>query len=178
MVRSKYADLGIDDIHKINQDIVSTHVQYDDEGRVVQGVDFSFNKSESDGTMKYFRLAYPIINALNNGKRLIVDELDSRLHTLLTLKIVELFHAHLTNPKHAQLIFTLHDTIILSGDLLRRDQIWFTKKNGKGASELFSLSEYKVRSNAPFEKDYLSGNMEEYLSSEIFSGCLLKWRSE
>lgn len=154
---SKYADLGIEDIHKVNNDIISTHVQYDDDGREVKGIDFWFDKSESDGTIKYFRLAYPIINALDKGERLIIDELDSKLHPLLTKAIVELFNSHVTNPKHAQLIFTLHDTTILSGYLLRRDQIWFTQKNGKGASELFSLSEYKVRSNAPYEKEYLSG---------------------
>ena len=129
--------LGIEDIHKINNDIISTHVQYDEEGRVIQGVDFSFDKSESDGTIKYFRLAYPIINALDNGKRLIIDELDGKLHPNLTYALVSLFNSHLTNRKHAQLIFTLHDTTILSGYLLRRDQIWFTEKNGKGESELF-----------------------------------------
>ena len=154
---SKYADLGIEDIHKINNDIISTHVQYDNEGRVVQGIDFSFDKSESDGTIKYFRLAYPIINALDNGKRLIIDELDGKLHPNLTYALVSLFNSHHTNQKHAQLIFTLHDTTILSGYLLRRDQIWFTEKNGKGASELFSLSEFKVRSNAPYQRDYLAG---------------------
>ena len=154
---SKYADLGIEDIHKINNDIVSTHVQYDNEGRVVKKIDFSFDKNESDGTIKYFRLAYPIINALDNGKRLIVDELDSKLHPNLTYALVSLFNSHQTNQKHAQLIFTLHDTNILNGYLLRRDQIWFTEKNGIGASELFSLSEFTVRSNAPYEKDYLAG---------------------
>ena len=170
---SKCADLGIEDIHKVNNDIVSTHVQYDDEGRVVRGVDFSFDRCESDGTLKYFRLAYPIINALDNGFTLIVDELDSRLHPLLTKKIIELFNSHVTNRRHAQLIFTLHDTAILGGALLRRDQIWFAQKNGRGDSELFSLAEYKVRSNAPFEKDYLSGKYGAIPITGDFQCCFV-----
>ena len=118
---SKYADLGIEDIHKVNNDIVSTHILYDDEGRVVNGVDF-FAKRKSDGNMKYFRLAYRIINELDNGKRLVLDELDSKLPPLFPMAIVELSNSHFTNPKHAQLIFTLHDTTILSGRQLRRDK--------------------------------------------------------
>ena len=86
---------------------------------------------------------------VDNGKRIIIEELDSRLHPLLAMKIVELFNSHLTNTKRAQLVFTFHDTSILKEYFLRRDQVRFTQKNGKGASELFSLSEYKVRSNAP-----------------------------
>ena len=49
------------------------------------------------------------------------------------------------------------DTNILSSGLFRRDQIWFTQKDRFGATSLYSLSDYKVRSDAPFEKDYLSG---------------------
>ena len=71
--------------------------------------------------------------------------------------IVGLFNNAITNPRNAQLIFTTHDTNLLSSHLFRRDQIWFTQKDIYGASRLFSLTEYKVRSNAPFERDYLLG---------------------
>ena len=73
---AKYADLGIDNIAKIDNRIVSSHRQYDDEGKATHNVAFSFNGNESEGTIKYFSLAYPIIDALDNGKRLVVDELD------------------------------------------------------------------------------------------------------
>ena len=154
---SRYADLGIENIEKIDNTIVSTHTQYDDEGNEVKAVTFPFRKNESEGTIKYFSLAYPIIDALDNGKRLIIDEFDSKMHPLLTCRIIALFNSKETNPKNAQLIFTTHDTNLLSASIFRRDQIWFTQKDRYGATELYSLAEYKVRNDASFEKDYLSG---------------------
>lgn len=154
---AKYADLGIENITKIDNRIVSDHKQYDDEGREVNNVSFAFSRNESEGTIKYFSLAYPIIDALDNGKRIVIDELDSKLHPLLVKRIVALFNDAKTNPKGAQLLFTAHDTFLLSAGLFRRDQVWFTQKNSFGATELFSLAEYKVRSTSPFEKDYLLG---------------------
>ena len=154
---ARYADLGIESITKIDNRLVSHHRQYDDEGREVNNVSFAFNQNESEGTIKYFSLAYPIIDALDNGKRVVVDELDSKLHPLLVRRIVALFNDSSTNPKGAQLLFTAHDTFLLSAGLFRRDQVWFTQKNNFGATELYSLAEYKVRSSSPFEKDYLSG---------------------
>ena len=154
---ARYADLGIEDITKTGNRIVSHHRQYDDEGREVNNVSFSFNNNESEGTIKYFSLAYPIIDALDNGKRVVIDELDSKLHPLLVKRIVALFNDAKTNPKGAQLLFTAHDTFLLSAGLFRRDQVWFTQKDSFGATELYSLAEYKVRSTSPFEKEYLHG---------------------
>ena len=154
---ARYADLGIESITKTDNRLVSHHRQYDDEGRVVNNVPFAFNRNESEGTIKYFSLAYPIIDALDNGKRIVIDELDSRLHPLLVRRIVALFNDANTNPKGAQLLFTAHDTYLLSAGLFRRDQVWFTQKNSFGATELYSLAEYKVRSGSTFEKDYLQG---------------------
>lgn len=154
---AKYADLGIESISKIDNRIVSNHRQFDDDGRETNNVSFSFNGNESEGTIKYFSLAYPIIDALDNGKRLVIDELDSKLHPLLVRKIISLFNSAKTNPKGAQLLFTTHDTFLLSAGLFRRDQIWFTQKDSFGATEAYSLAEYKVRGSSPFEKDYLQG---------------------
>lgn len=154
---SRYADLGIENIEKVNNAIISMHTQYDDEGNEVKLINFPFKKNESEGTIKYFSLAYPIIDALDNGKRLIIDEFDSKMHPLLTYRIIALFNSKETNPKNAQLIFTTHDTNLLSASIFRRDQIWFTQKDRFGATELYSLAEYKVRNDASFEKDYLSG---------------------
>lgn len=154
---ARYADLGIESITKIDNRIVSNHRQYDDEGREVNNVTFSFNGNESEGTIKYFSLSYPIIDALDHGKRLVVDELDSKLHPLLIRKIITLFNSSGTNPKGAQLLFTTHDTFLLGAGLFRRDQVWFTQKDSFGATEAYSLAEYKVRGNSPFEKEYLQG---------------------
>ncbi len=154
---AKYADLGIDSIVKMDNRIVSNHRQYDDEGKETNSVAFSFSSNESDGTIKYFSLAYPIIDALDNGKLLVIDELASKLHPLLVRRIIGLFNSAKTNPKGAQLLFTTHDTFLLSTGMFRRDQIWFTQKNSFGSTEAYSLVEYKVRSNTPFERDYLAG---------------------
>lgn len=154
---SRYADLGIENIEKVNNTIISTHTQYDDEGNEVKLINFPFKKNESEGTIKYFSLAYPIIDALDNGKRLVIDEFDSKMHPLLTCRIIALFNSKATNPHNAQLVFTTHDTNLLSSNIFRRDQIWFTQKDRYGATELYSLAEYKVRNDASFEKDYLSG---------------------
>lgn len=184
---TKYADLGIDDIKisqgeisnvnvamKDGQDdesvkekligkpvsaLMSVHQKYDKDLKEKSLVHFLFNQSESEGTIKYFSLAGPILDTLDNGKILIIDELDSKLHTLLTQKIISLFNSKETNPKNAQLIFTTHDTNLLSSHLFRRDQIWFTQKDRYGATSLYSLADYivAVRNDASFEKDYLSG---------------------
>jgi AAA15 family ATPase/GTPase len=87
-----------------------------------------------------------------------VDELDSRLHTRITKKLIELFN-HKKNKK-AQLIFTSHDVNLLNKDLFRRDQIWFTEKDQFGASSLYSLADFKaeqVRNTSSFVKNYLEG---------------------
>ena len=154
---SKFADLGIEDIEKSDNHILSRHLQYDTNGVAKGETSFQFLSMESEGTIKYFSMAYPIIKALDNGSRLVIDEFDSKLHPVLTNRIISLFNSRETNPRNAQLIFTAHDTNILSSGLFRRDQIWFTQKDRFGATSLYSLSDYKVRSDAPFEKDYLSG---------------------
>jgi len=139
--------------------INTLHKKYNDAKEFVkyEVIDFGL---ESKGTRKLFSLLGPIIDTIRNGKILIVDELDSRLHTLLTIELIKFFHSKVN--KKAQLIFASHDTNLLRKDIFRRDQIWFTEKNNIGATELYSLVEYKVnqatvRNDASFEKDYLLG---------------------
>jgi AAA15 family ATPase/GTPase len=134
-----------------------THRKYDSGGRPVAVEHFDLEQ-ESQGTQKLFALAWPLIEVLNEGSILIIDELDARLHPLITCEIIRLFNSQESNPHYAQLIFTTHDTNLLSNKLLRRDQIWFTEKDKYGATDLYSLVEYKgVRNDASFEKDYIQG---------------------
>ena len=97
------------------------------------------------------------MDTLGKGKVLFVDELDARLHPLLTQEIVKLFNDPEKNPNRAQLVFATQDTNLLDHRLLRRDQIWFTEKDREGASHLYSLVEFKIDNDAPFEKDYVQG---------------------
>ena len=111
---------------------------------------------ESEGTLKLFELSPFIYEALKEGRPIIIDEFDARFHPLLTKKILELFNSN-QNSK-SQLLFTTHDTNLLSADLLRRDQIEFVEKDKYGASHLYSLVQFKgIRNNASFEKDYIQG---------------------
>ncbi len=112
---------------------------------------------ESEGTQKLLYLSGPVLDTLQKGNILVIDEIEARMHTLLTRKLIGLFNSKITNPQHAQLIFATHDTNLLSNKLFRRDQIWFTEKDEFGASHLYSLAELKVRNDSSFENDYLHG---------------------
>jgi len=122
-----------------------------DKGKAVFGIN-----DESLGTQRLLYLAGPILDILNKGRTLIVDELDSSLHPLLVRRLVELFHSPL-NAKGAQLIFTTHDTSLLNPELFRRDQVWFVEKDRQQASSLYPLSDFSPRKNEALETGYLSG---------------------
>ncbi|MDJ0697751.1 MAG: ATP-binding protein [Mastigocoleus sp. MO_188.B34] len=133
------------------------HKKFDSEDNYISTELFNLNQEESKGTQKVFALAGPLVDVLKNGKILVVDELDARLHPLISIAIIQLFNSNESNPKQAQLIFMTHDTNLLSNKIFRRDQIWFTEKNRYGATDLYSLAEYKVRNDASFESDYIKG---------------------
>ena len=109
---------------------------------------------ESQGTIKSIMLYILSKLAIKNGYTMVIDELNTRLHPLLLKFIIDLFYEHDTQ---AQLIYTAHDTTLLDRQFFRRDQILFVDKDEYGVSELVALSDYKVRSDASFEKDYLAG---------------------
>lgn len=137
-------------------EIRSAHRLYESDGTPGPVVYFDLDK-ESHGTQKLIGLAGPLLDKLKKGGVLLIDELDSRLHPLITCALIDLFNSHARNPKHAQLIFTTHDTSLLSKDRFRRDQLWFVEKSAQGKSWLRSLAEYRVRNDSSFEKDYLNG---------------------
>ncbi len=120
-------------------------------------------QSESAGTLKMFTL-YPILtDILEFGGVLFIDELNARLHPLLVRTFVQIFLNCELNPKHAQLIFTSHDSWQLNSNLLRRDEIWFVDKDERGVSRLYSLADFvdeggaKIRRDENYEKNYLLG---------------------
>jgi len=118
---------------------------------------------ESAGTLKMFSLYPSLMEVLETGGILCIDELNARLHPLLVRNFILTFLDPARNPKHAQIIFTSHDTWQLSNNLLRRDEIWFVKKGEQGISELYSLAEFednegvKIRKDENYEKNYLLG---------------------
>ncbi len=112
---------------------------------------------ESEGTKKFYRIIGPILACLNTNSVICIDELDAKLHHLLTKAVVKLFNSTVTNKRNSQLIFSTHDTNLLNYGNLRRDQIWFTEKDQQGATDLYSLAEVKVRNDEALEKNYIRG---------------------
>lgn len=115
---------------------------------------------ESNGTQKYFAIAGPLLNALENGSCLMADELDVRLHPLLTNSIIEMFQSDKVNEK-AQLVCAIHDIHIMSQkDKIRRDQIWFADREKNGSTRLYSAWDYKARKYEKIHKNYLAGSYD------------------
>ena len=112
---------------------------------------------ESRGTTNFLSLLGPILSALDTGSVLIIDELEASIHPELARRIVRLFNSRESNPKGAQLVFSTHSTNLLGGGLLRRDQIWFTEKDGEGATHLYPLSDFRPRGTENVERGYLQG---------------------
>lgn len=141
-------------------DVLTSHKKYDSNKNAVENAIFTLEDHESSGTRKFFALTGPILDVIENGYTLIVDELDSKLHPNLVCKIVSLFNSKELNKKNAQIIFNTHDTNLLNSGLFRRDQIWFTNKDKYGEAKLYSLADFKsnhVRKNEPFEENYVRG---------------------
>ena len=133
-------------------------------------ISWDFDKHESEGSKKALQLSGPVLSALMNGEILVIDEMEAKLHPIITLNIIDMFLDPTCNPKHAQLIFATHDTNLLSYSKLRRDQIYFTEKNKWESTELFSLSDFvyfnekngeiieeKERKDTDKERRYLEG---------------------
>ncbi|MEO6667970.1 MAG: ATP-binding protein [Ferruginibacter sp.] len=159
-----FNDLKIEDKKNIFESIVKTiHNKFDKNGHPIGNTEFDLSSQESSGTNKIYDIAGSITLSLMFGHFLCIDELDAKLHPLLTKAIVQLFHNNETNSNNAQLIFSTHDTNLLNACLFRRDQIYFTEKNKLEETDLYSLSEYKdadgkkARNDSSIEKNYIEG---------------------
>ena len=143
--------------------IKTLHKKYTEKGEFKELKSFSLRDQESSGTNKLVDISGPIFDTLSKGKILLIDELDAKLHPLMTLSIIKLFNNPEYNKNNAQLIFATHDTNLLKNGKFRRDQIYFVEKDKYEASDLYSLVEYKendnekVRKDRSFQKDYIAG---------------------
>ena len=119
--------------------------------------------AESDGMMQLLCYLVPLLQTLEQGGVIAIDELDTSLHPLLVRRIVEVFQSPRNNPARAgnalQLVFTTHDTSLLLDmeTVFRRDQIWFVEKDADQASRLFSLAEFKTEDGLNHSLAYLHG---------------------
>lgn len=134
--------------------------------------------SESDGTKKMFAALPVILLALKEGRLVIIDELDAKLHPKLLRHIISLFKDMSINIRKAQLIFTSHDMTTMKNTVFRRDEIWFAAENEERASEIYSLYEIRrennerVNNTAAYDKQYLEGRYgaDPYLQNMLSGG--------
>ena len=164
MNRLKKADFMLDHFEVIKKNdglnvsynLATYHKSKAKDGTIINEK-YDFFQNESTGTQKYL-LALALLSSLTQkGALIVIDELDSSLHTHLLQQLVSMIHDSEINKKNAQLIFTTHDTNLLNQDLLRRDQIWFAERDELGNSKLIPLSDFKVKKGINLENSYLQG---------------------
>ncbi len=137
-------------------EVTTGHTIEDDGGRQIE---YSLTlQEESLGTQLLFFYGPLLKDAFEKGKTLILDEIDKSMHPSLVKFIMNLFRDLDINKAGAQLIVTTHETGILTLDMFRRDQIYFTEKDSRnGVTDLYSLDEFSVRKTENIEKGYLMG---------------------
>ena len=155
-----FADLGICDVvlsGTKDKPIISTVHQIQDETGKKKEYALSFNQ-ESMGTQRFFSRIGSWMEALKSGAVLVVDEIETSMHPLLTRHLIEMVQDSLVNKNQAQLIFTTHDTGLLDLTLLRRDQIWFAEKDERTMeTDIYALTEFSPRKEENIAKGYLQG---------------------
>ncbi len=160
---SRLSDKGIPAMPEKHVEIKLGHRSGDG---IVRYLDFS---SESLGTRHLFSILLPMLKALRDGNILIIDEITTSLHTLLSRRLVSMFQDPSVNLNGAQLIFSTHDTNLLAPGFLRRDEIWFAEKGADGATSIFPLTDIKTKNTDNIERGYIQGRFGgvPYLSQMI-----------
>ena len=143
---------------KFYHGVRTVHKVYDENHAEAGKVELTMENDESYGTVKLLALSAPIIDTLQHGKRLWIDEIDHGLHYDLLKAIIALFHNPKTNPYNAQLILNTHNISLLDENLFRRDQIYIISKNRYGESSLKAVSDFAgLRSSSKIGDMYREG---------------------
>lgn len=168
-------DMGIDiEDYRFDSDEKQLYLK-----RTIAGKPYELSLGEeSDGTRKLIAALPAILIALQEGRLVIIDELDAKLHPKLLRYVISLFKNPKVNKKGAQLLFTSHDMSTMKNTVFRRDEIWFAALNEKRSSEIYSLYEIRhednerVKSTAAFDKQYLEGRYgaDPYLQNMLSGG--------
>lgn len=148
--KNGHSILSVDDMQKLQLTITTFHKNNPD-------VAFDFSTEESLGTQRLFYMMLTILDIIKNNKLLLIDEIESSLHTKLVEYIIGLFNS----GESAQLIYTTHNTYLLDGNKIRKDQVYFTNKRDDASTDLYSLYDYKdFRDGMDIEKAYLQGRFD------------------
>jgi hypothetical protein len=157
LIDSAFKELNIKDIHvEVDRKDKQVIVELGHLGRDGKTVFFDLDR-ESAGTRRLLNVLSEMFPALDEGALIVIYELDASLHTQACEAVLALFCSNVTNPRGAQLITTTHDTNLLRSPVLRRDQVWFTEKDGEGATDIYPLSDIRSRKGDNIEKGYLEG---------------------
>ena len=147
--------------------------------RTVNGKVYELNFSdESDGTKKLIGVLPVLLLALREGRLVIIDELDAKLHPKLLRYVIAMFKNPRLNTGGAQLLFTSHDMTTMKNSVFRRDEIWFAAENSNHESEIYSLYEIRrednerVNNTAAYDKQYMEGRYgaDPYLTNMLTGG--------
>jgi len=152
-----YQDISLD---KENENLSVAVFPQDKIYLTKNNVQLNLKKNESAGTQKLFDLAGLLLRAfsLPQSAFIILDEIDSNFHPSLLIKLIGLFNDPRVNKSKSQLLFTSHDTNLMSPSIMSRDQFYFTEKNIDHSTRLYSLAELRgIRNDADFAKQYLAG---------------------
>lgn len=151
-----------DSLKKLIEGNSKNHYRYDiSSDHLINNIKYSLAyNDESSGTRRMFSYAGVLLQALKEGGVVFLDELNNFLHPILVRYIISLFGSTKKNPLKAQLIFTTHETSILTTDFIRRDQVWFCDKNQQSETELYSLQEFSTRKTDNIERSYLAGRFD------------------
>ena len=168
-------DMGIDiDGYRFDPEDQELYIK-----RVINGKEYELPfDAESDGTKKLIAALPMILMALMEGRLVIVDELDAKLHPKLLRYIISLFKNPDINTKGAQLVFSSHDMSTMKNTVFRRDEIWFAAEDNEHVSEIYSLYEIRrednerVKNTAAYDKQYLEGRYgaDPYLQNMLTGG--------
>ncbi len=183
----EYKNLILAMIKELDIDIEDFRVEKKDDGKIkiysthiVNGYRKELPlEKESSGTRKVFGLLPFVIASLKNGRTLVIDELDAKIHPILLKYIIHLYTDLTINTNKAQLIYTSHDLSTLSSEFFRRDEIWFVAKGNEQNSILYSLVEFKdekgnsIRKDATYDKQYLEGKY----GADPYLKKIIDWRN-
>nr|MCY4305808.1 ATP-binding protein [Aestuariivita sp.] len=138
-----------------NDDEENIEIELAHRGKGGKVVHFDLN-AESAGTKRLLIILSQVFKAIDKGLPIIIDEIDSSLHTYASEAILKLFCSSINN-NGAQLIATTHDTNLMQSPILRRDQLWFAEKNTEGATKIYPLTDIQTRKRDNIERGYLQG---------------------
>ncbi|EDN69840.1 RloA [Beggiatoa sp. PS] len=161
---------------------MTVHQAYNEQGNPLTRLkSWDLDEHESEGTKKAFHLSGPIIRTLSEGGILVIDEIEAKMHPMMTINAINLFLNKATNPYGAQIIFATHDTNLLTYCPLRRDQINFVEKNHWEATEIYALSDFSYfaqtseHPDVDKEKSYFEGRYGAIPALGSFLKKVEKW---